>query len=52
MRCDIGTTISDEGDVSLGGQVVPKDTFRYWDRCYREMVIFMKMLAIESKRDG
>jgi hypothetical protein len=30
MRCDIGTTISEDGDVSLGGQVVPKkDTFRY-----------------------
>ncbi|PWZ30103.1 hypothetical protein Zm00014a_011606 [Zea mays] len=30
MRCDFGTTISENGDVSLGGQVVPKkDTFRY-----------------------
>lgn len=29
MRCDFGTTISKDGDVSLGGQVVPKDTFRY-----------------------
>jgi hypothetical protein len=29
MRCDIGTTISEDGDVCLGGQVVPKDTFRY-----------------------
>jgi hypothetical protein len=31
MRCDFGTTISEAiGDVSLGGQVVPKkDTFRY-----------------------
>ena len=30
MRCDFGTTISGDGDVSLGGQVVPKkDTFRY-----------------------
>ena len=29
MRCDFGTTISEGGDVSLGGQVVPKDTFRY-----------------------
>ena len=30
MRCDFGTTISEDGDVSLGGQVVPKkDTFRY-----------------------
>jgi hypothetical protein len=30
MRCDFGTTISDDVDVSLGGQVVPKkDTFRY-----------------------
>jgi hypothetical protein len=28
-RCDFGTTISDDGDVSLRGQVVPKDTFRY-----------------------
>jgi hypothetical protein len=30
MRCDFGTTISEDGDISLGGQVVPKkDTFRY-----------------------
>jgi hypothetical protein len=29
MRCDFGTTISEDGDVSLGGQVVPKDTFYY-----------------------
>jgi hypothetical protein len=30
MRCDFGTTISEDGDVSLGGQVVPKkDTFHY-----------------------
>jgi hypothetical protein len=29
MRCVFGTTISEDGDVSLGGQVVPKDTFRY-----------------------
>jgi hypothetical protein len=30
MRCDFGTTISEDGDVSLGGPVVPKkDTFRY-----------------------
>jgi hypothetical protein len=29
MRCDFGTTISEDGDVSLRGQVVPKDTFRY-----------------------
>jgi hypothetical protein len=29
MRCDFGTTISEDGDVSLGGQVVPKDTFLY-----------------------
>ena len=31
MRCDFGTTISEAiGDVSLGGQVVPKkDTFHY-----------------------
>jgi hypothetical protein len=29
MRRDFGTTISEDGDVSLGGQVVPKDTFRY-----------------------
>jgi hypothetical protein len=29
MRCDFGTTISENGYVSLGGQVVPKkDTFR------------------------
>jgi hypothetical protein len=30
MRCDFVTTISEDGDVSLRGQVVPKkDTFRY-----------------------
>jgi hypothetical protein len=30
MRCDFGTTISEDGDVSLRGQVVPKkDHFRY-----------------------
>jgi hypothetical protein len=30
MRCDFGTTISEDGDRSLGGQVVPKkDTFHY-----------------------
>jgi hypothetical protein len=30
MRCDFGTTISEDGDVSLGGQVVPKkDIFGY-----------------------
>jgi hypothetical protein len=30
MRCGFGTTISEDGDVSLGGHVVPKkDTFRY-----------------------
>jgi hypothetical protein len=28
MRCDFGTKISEDGDVNLGGQVVPKkDTF-------------------------
>ena len=30
MRCDFGTTIREEEDISLKGQVVPrKDTFRY-----------------------
>jgi hypothetical protein len=29
MRCDFGTTISEDGDVSLGVQVVPNDTFHY-----------------------
>jgi hypothetical protein len=30
MRCDFGTTISEDGDVSLRDQVVPKkDNFRY-----------------------
>jgi hypothetical protein len=24
MRCDFGITINEDGDVSLGGQVVPK----------------------------
>jgi hypothetical protein len=36
MRCDFGTTISEDGDVSLGGQVVPKkDTF-----CYLELMLY------------
>jgi hypothetical protein len=31
MRCDFGTTISDDGDASLGGRVVPnKDIFNYF----------------------
>jgi hypothetical protein len=48
MRCDFGTTISGDGDVSLGGQVVPKkDIFRYLGSMLREMVILMKMLAME-----
>jgi hypothetical protein len=30
IRCDFGTTISEDGDVSLGGRVLPKkNTFRY-----------------------
>jgi hypothetical protein len=29
MICDFGTTISEDEDVSLGGQVVTKDTFYY-----------------------
>jgi hypothetical protein len=30
MRYNFGTTISEDGDVSLGGHIVPKkDTFRY-----------------------
>jgi hypothetical protein len=30
MRCDFGTTISEDGDVSLGGQVAPKkESFHY-----------------------
>jgi hypothetical protein len=30
MRCDFGTTISEDENVSLGGKVVPKkDTFHY-----------------------
>jgi hypothetical protein len=52
MRCDFGTTISEDGDVSLGGQVVPKDTIRYLGSMLQRDVILMKMLAIESKRGG
>ena len=53
MRCDFNDT-HEEGDVSLEGQVVPKkDTFRYLgSMLYREIEILMRMLAIESKRDG
>ena len=30
MKCDFGTTIREEEDISLKGQVVPrKDTFQY-----------------------
>ena len=30
MRCDFGTTTQEEEDISLEGQVVPRnDTFRY-----------------------
>jgi hypothetical protein len=29
MICDFGTLISEDGDVSLGGQVVPENDFRY-----------------------
>ena len=30
MRCDFGTTIREEEDISFEGQIVPrKDTFRY-----------------------
>ena len=48
MRCDFGTTIREEEDISLEGQVVPrKDTFRYLGS-----ILQMKMLAIESKRGG
>jgi hypothetical protein len=33
MICDFGTIISEDEDVSLGCQVVPKkDTFVIWDR--------------------
>jgi hypothetical protein len=53
MRCDFDTTISDDGDVSLGGQVVPKkDIFRYLGSMLQRIVILMKMLAIGSKQDG
>ena len=43
----------EDGDVSLEGHVVPKKIlFDTWDRCYIEMEILMKMLAIGIKRDG
>jgi hypothetical protein len=46
MRCDFDSTMNEDGDVILGDQLVPKkDTFRFLDRCYKEMVILMKMLA-------
>jgi hypothetical protein len=46
MRCDFDSTISEDGDVILGDQLVPKkNTFRFLDRCYRKMVILMKILA-------
>ena len=52
MRCDFGAT-HEEGDVSLEGQVVPKrDTFRYLGSMLQRDEILMRMLVIESKRDG
>jgi hypothetical protein len=44
MRCDFGTTINEDRDVRTPSVI--------WDRCYKEMVILMKMLAIGSKRGG
>ena len=53
MRCDFGGVVQEEGDLCLEGQVVPKnDTFRYLDRCYREMEILMRTLTIKSKHGG
>ena len=51
MRCDFGTTIREEEDISLEGQVVPrKDTFQYLGSMLQRDGILMKMLAIESKQ--
>jgi hypothetical protein len=53
MRYDFGTTISEDGDIGLGVQVVPKkDTFYYLRSMLQRDGDVMKMLAIESKQDG
>ena len=53
MRCDFGTTTREEEDISLEGQVVPRnDTFRYLGSMLQRDGILMKMLAIESKQGG
>jgi hypothetical protein len=53
MRCDFGTTISEDGVVSLGGQVVPKkDTFRYLGSMLQRDGDIDEDVSIESKRGG
>jgi hypothetical protein len=49
MRCDFGTT-NEEENINLEGQVVSrKDTFWYLGSMLQSDVIFMTMVAIESK---
>ena len=36
MRCDFGGAAQEEGDVSLEGQVAPKDTFCYLGMLQRD----------------
>ena len=53
MRCEFSGVRSEDGDVTLAGQVVPRrGTFRYYDRCYRVMARLMKMLAKGLERGG
>ena len=48
MKCEFSYARSEDGDVILGGQTVPKKThFDIWDRCFKVMARSMKMSAIE-----
>jgi hypothetical protein len=52
MRCDFGTTISEDGDVSLGGHVVSKDTFRYLGSMLQRDGDIDEYVSHRSKRGG
>jgi hypothetical protein len=51
MRCDFDTIISEDGRCKFGrpGSTKEGHPSVIWDQYYREMVILMKMLVIESK---
>ena len=53
MRCDFRTTIREEEDISLKGQVVlRKDTFRYLGSMLQRDGDIDEDVAIESKHGG